>query len=232
MRGDDYLSNSGCVVLANPNAPTGKALPLCDIEKIAAANPDYPVIVDEAYVDFGAESAAALCGKYENLLAVFTFSKSRSMAGAGLGFAIGHPEIIADLEKIKYSTNPYNVNRLTALCGIAALCDEEYFEKTRREIIEVRESTRAELLRRGFTLTDSKANFIFAKHGSISGYDFYSKIKQKGVLVRHFSGERIKDYNRITVGSAEQMRAFLAAVDEIITEEKNNAQSGNRQKDA
>ena len=103
-------------------------------------------------------------------------------------------------------------------------------EKTRREIIEVRESTRAELLRRGFTLTDSKANFIFAKHGSISGYDFYSKIKQKGVLVRHFSGERIKDYNRITVGSAEQMRAFLAAVDEIITEEKNNAQSGNRRK--
>jgi histidinol-phosphate aminotransferase len=157
------------IILANPNAPTGIALPLSDIEEIARTNPDNVVLIDEAYVDFGADSAIALTKKYDNLLVVHTFSKSRSMAGARLSFAIGSAPLIDDMRKMKYSFNPYNVNRLTQIMGEAALDDDAYYREKHREIIETRAYTMARLRELGFTMTDSKANFLFAKHTDIKG---------------------------------------------------------------
>ena len=173
-------------------------------------------MIDEAYVDFGAESSISLVNKYSNLLVVCTYSKSRSMAGARLGFAIGNEEIIADLEKIKYSTNPYNINRLTMLAGIAAINDNDYYVQNCKRIIKVREWTQAELLKRGFEVTNSKSNFIFAKSEKIGGEELYLKLKDKGILVRHFSDKLICEYNRITVGTKEQMEKLIAAIDEIL----------------
>lgn len=215
-----YLGIGKMVVIANPNAPTGKTLPLCEIEEIVKTNPDNVVLVDEAYVDFGCESAVGLVKKYDNLLVVQTFSKSRSMAGARLGFAFAAPEIIKDLEKIKYSTNPYNLNRLTQLMGVKALEEQEYYENNCRTIAENREFTVKELEKIGFTVIPSKANFIFAKHNKISGEKIYLKLKDKGVLVRHFTSERIKEYNRITIGTKEQMQVLIDKLIEIIGEEE------------
>lgn len=215
-----YLGIGKMVVIANPNAPTGKTLPLCEIEEIVKTNPDNVVLVDEAYVDFGCESAVELVKKYDNLLVVQTFSKSRSMAGARLGFAFAAPEIIKDLEKIKYSTNPYNLNRLTQLMGVKALEEQEYYENNCRTIAENREFTVKELEKIGFTVIPSKANFIFAKHNKISGEKIYLKLKDKGVLVRHFTSERIKEYNRITIGTKEQMQVLIDKLIEIIGEEE------------
>lgn len=216
---DAFCGKNKLVVIANPNAPTGLALGLEEIEKIVASNPDGVVLIDEAYVDFGAESAYRLTEKYKNLLVVQTFSKSRSMAGARLGFAFADSEIIEDLEKIKYSTNPYNINRLTQLAGTAALKSGGYFKENCRRIAETREYVKKELEKMGFYVTDSSANFLFAKSGKIRGKELYLKLKEKGILIRHFDKERISDYNRITVGSREEMEAFLKAVREI-TEEK------------
>lgn len=215
-----YLGIGKMVVIANPNAPTGKTLPLCEIEEIVKTNPDNVVLVDEAYVDFGCESAVGLVKKYDNLLVVQTFSKSRSMAGARLGFAFAAPEIIKDLEKIKYSTNPYNLNRLTQLMGVKALEEQEYYENNCRTIAENREFTVKELEKIGFTVIPSKANFIFAKHNKINGEKIYLKLKDKGVLVRHFTSERIKEYNRITIGTKEQMQVLIDKLIEIIGEEE------------
>jgi histidinol-phosphate aminotransferase len=206
------------VVIANPNAPTGLALTLEQIEAIVRANPDHVVLIDEAYVDFGAESAVALTDKYDNLLVVGTFSKSRSMAGARLGYAVGSEELIADLEKIKFSTNPYNINRLTLIAGAAALDENDYYMDNCKRIIETREKTQRELCALGFTLTDSKANFIFAKSDRIGGEELYQRLKARGILVRHFSKEIISDYNRITVGTPEQMKALVDAIRDILEE--------------
>ncbi len=215
-----YLACGRMVVIANPNAPTGKVIPKCEIEEIIRSNPDNVVLIDEAYVDFGAESVVDLVKKYDNLLVVQTFSKSRSMAGARLGFAFADKEIIKDLEKIKYSTNPYNLNRLTQLMGVKALEEQEYYDNNCRIIAENREYTVAELEKIGFFVIPSKANFIFAKHESISGERIYLKLKDKGVLIRHFTAERIKDHNRITIGTKEQMDVLIEKLKEIIREEE------------
>ena len=213
---NDYCNKNSLVVLANPNAPTGIALELFEIEKIVSSNPDGIVIIDEAYVDFGAESAVKLTEKYSNLLVVQTYSKSRSMAGARLGFAFASEQIIEDLEKIKYSTNPYNINRLTQIAGAAALSNQAYFDGNSKKIAETREYVKKELIKLGFTVTDSKANFLFAKSDKIGGKELYLSLKERGVLIRHFESERIKDFNRITVGSREEMEIFLKEVREII----------------
>lgn len=217
---DDYINCKKHVVIANPNAPTGLMLPLEEIEKIVASNPDKIVLIDEAYVDFGGVSAIPLTKKYDNLLVVGTFSKSRSLAGARLGFAIGNAEIIKDLEKIKYSTNPYNINRLTLVAGAAAIDSNDYFMNNCKEIEVVRDYTTEELENLGFFVIPSKANFIFAKSDKISGEDLYLNLKEKGVLVRHFTTEKIKDFNRITIGTKEEMMTFIDKVKECLYENK------------
>ena len=213
-----YCGKGKMVVIANPNAPTGLALPLSKIEKLLQANPDNVVLIDEAYVDFGGTTCADLIEKYPNLLCVQTFSKSRSMAGARLGFAIGSEELIADLETIKYSTNPYNVNALTQVAGVAAVQENSYYMRNCRRIIKSRNYTKRELEKLGFTVLASKANFLFAKSDKIGGQELYLQLKAKGILVRHFEKDRIRDFNRITIGSQEEMEAFIDAVKEILGE--------------
>ena len=213
---DDYINIGRNICIANPNAPTGLALGLDDIEKIVKSNPDYIVLIDEAYVDFGAQSAVDFTRKYKNLVVVQTFSKSRSLAGARLGFAIADSELICDFEKIKFSTNPYNVNRLTQLAGVCSIRDREYFEKTRNEIIKTREYTLYELKKLGFFVTDSCANFVFAKNSKISGESLYKELKQRGILVRHFSDKKICEFNRITIGTQEQMQILISEIKKIL----------------
>lgn len=212
----DYCGAGRSIVLANPNAQTGKVIPISQIEQIAASNPDHLVVVDEAYVDFGAQSCVPLTKRYENLLVCQTFSKSRSMAGARLGFAIASPALIADLNRLKFSTNPYNINRLTQLAGIAALEDGEYYDANCRKIIETRAYVRRELLARGFCVTDSSANFVLARSDRMDGQALYEALKRRGILVRHFSAARIRDCIRITIGTKQQMDALLRKIDEIM----------------
>ncbi len=217
---DDYLRAGRTIFIANPNAPTGIALPLSEIERIASENPENVVVIDEAYVDFGAMSAVTLTEKYENLLVVQTFSKSRSMAGARLGMAIGNAALINDLNTIKYSLNPYNINRMTMSAGIGVLSDEEYTKKNCAEIIKTREYTENALAELGFLFPRSSANFIFARHESIGGEELYRKLKARGILVRHFSQEKLAEYNRITVGTKEQMSALIEEIKNILEEQK------------
>ena len=213
---NDDVNESGTILIANPNAPTGIALSLDEIETLVKANENRIVVIDEAYVDFGTESAVALTKKYDNVLVTQTFSKSRSMAGARVGFGIGSQAIIDDLNRIRYSTNPYNVNRMSEYAGVGALEDKEYFENNCRTIIANREWTVNELKKLGFTMTDSKANFIFAKSDSIDGKELYLKLKERGVLVRHFDKARIRDYNRITIGSFAEMQTYIDTVKTIL----------------
>ena len=214
-----YYGKNKLVVIANPNAPTGLLLGLDAIEQIIVNNPDGVVVVDEAYIDFGGESALPLIEKYDNLLVVRTYSKSRSMAGARLGFAFGSPELIADLEKLKYSTNPYNVNAMTQAVGLAALCEDDYYMQNCRTIIENREYTVNELRRLGFTVTDSKTNFVFAKTDKMSGGELYTRLREEGILVRHFSTPEICEYNRITIGTLDDMKATVSAIKKILESE-------------
>ena len=212
----DYYGLNQTIVLANPNAPTGIALPRAEIEGILKANPNNVVIVDEAYVDFGGESCVPLIDQYENLLVVQTFSKSRQLAGARLGLAMGNAKLIADLNRVKFSLNPYNINRLTLKAGQAALEDTAYFEKTRAAIIDTRAWTMQQLTDRGFTVLDSRANFVFASTGRINGGELYKELKGNGILVRHFDAPRIDNWLRITIGTPEQMQALMDAVDKIL----------------
>ena len=212
----DYYGLNQTIVLANPNAPTGIALPRAEIEGILKANPNNVVIVDEAYVDFGGESCVPLIDQYENLLVVQTFSKSRQLAGARLGLAMGNAKLIADLNRVKFSLNPYNINRLTLKAGQAALEDTAYFDKTRAAIMDTRAWTMQQLTDRGFTVLDSCTNFVFASTGRINGGALYKKLKENGILVRHFDAPRIENWLRITIGTPEQMQALMDAVDKIL----------------
>ena len=213
-----YIGINKTVFIANPNAPTGIALTKEQIEKIVSSNKNSVVVIDEAYVDFGAESVVDLIHKYDNLLVCQTMSKSRSLAGGRLGFGIGCRELIADLNTVKYSTNPYNINRMTMAAGIGAIADNEYFESNCKKIIATREKTAETLKSLGFTLTDSKSNFLFAKHKSVGGKELYSALKEKGVLIRHFEKPRLNDYNRITVGSESQMEEFFSILKTVLEE--------------
>ena len=215
---EDYYGLNKTIVIANPNAPTGLALPRGAIEGILKANPNNVVIVDEAYVDFGGESCVPLIDQYENLLVIQTFSKSRQLAGARLGLAMGNAKLIADLNRVKFSLNPYNINRLTLKAGEAALNDTAYFDKTRAAIIETRAWTKQQLEARGFTCLDSRSNFLFASTERKNGAELYKKLKEKGVLVRHFDALRIANWLRVTIGTQEEMQALLAALDKILEE--------------
>ena len=216
VRVEDYLNLKTMIVLANPNAQVGRALTRAEMERIIAANPDHVVVVDEAYVDFGAESCVPLIDRYPNLLVVQTFSKSRSLAGARLGFALGSAELIADLNRLKYSTNPYNVNRLTMAAGVAALEAADYYAKNCRAIQETRAWTVQALEALGFTVVPSLANFVLAAHKTVDGETIYRELKRRGILVRHFTAPRIANYNRITIGSPEQMALLVQTLGEIL----------------
>jgi len=212
-----YAGTDKTVFIANPNAPTGLILSADQVDELLQQNRDRLVVIDEAYIDFGGESVVPLTKRYDNLAVVQTFSKSRSLAGARIGFAIANADIIAGLEKIKYSTNPYNVNRLSSMCASLAMRDRDYFDKTRNSIIENRKYTTDELRKRGFVMNDSYTNFIFVKHPKIPGEAYCRELREHGILVRHFTSARICDYVRITIGSIDEMRAFVSATDDILT---------------
>lgn len=212
----DYYGLNKTIVIANPNAPTGLALSRAEMEGIVKANPDSVVVVDEAYVDFGAESCVELTKEYPNLLVVQTYSKSRSMAGARLGYAIGNAELIRDLETVKFSTNPYNVNRLTLKAGAAAIAQQDYYTENCKKIMDTRAYTKEQLEKLGFTVLDSKSNFLFAKKPGVDGGAIYRGLKDRGVLVRHFDKDPIRDYNRITIGTREQMDILLSKLEELL----------------
>ena len=212
----EYFQKAGTIFIANPNAPTTLALQRSEIEEILKHNLYNVVVVDEAYVDFGAESCLPLIRKYDNLLITRTFSKSRSLAGARLGMGIGNPDLIRDLNTMKYSTNPYNVNRLTAAAGIACLKKDEYNTRNCRIIMETRQNTERELRELGFEMPTSRTNFFFARHPAVPGEELYRELKARGILVRHFNQERIRDYNRISIGTPEQMDKLIDALYDIL----------------
>lgn len=211
-----YKNCGNNVIIANPNAPTGMNLPISAIEEVAASNPDRVVMVDEAYVDFGGESCVSLLPKYENLVIIQTFSKSRSLAGARVGFAIANSELIADMNRIKYSFNPYNVNRLSILAGAAAMRDWDYTKECTGRICKTREKTTEALRALGFTVLDSKTNFIFAKSGDMPGKVYFDGLREAGILVRRWDSERIKDYVRISIGSEEEMETFVEETKKLV----------------
>jgi histidinol-phosphate aminotransferase len=217
---EDYLNLNKTIFIANPNAPTGKVLPLSEIEKILKSNPDNVVVIDEAYIDFGGESAIKLIDTYDNLLVTQTFSKSRSLAGGRLGMAFGNEALITDLRTAKFSINPYNVNAMTMAAGLGALEDEQYTRDNCRKIINNRHITTEKLRDMGFTVLDSNANFILAGHPDVPGSELYGALKEKGILVRYFDSPRLRPYVRITIGTEQEMDSLLTAVLRILEERK------------
>lgn len=214
----DYCGKGKLVVIANPNAPTGMSIPVWQIEEIVKSNPETVVLIDEAYVDFGGQTALPLIQKYDNLLVTRTFSKSRCLAGGRLGYAFADSRLIADLEKIKFSTNPYNINRLTLRLGEATVDAEDYYREKCREIIRTRIWTAEKLQKLGFQVLPSQTNFLFAGTPKMDGMALYLELKNRGILVRHFGNPRIDRFNRITIGTPEQMAAFTDTVKEVLYE--------------
>lgn len=209
IKKEDYFKENGGIIFPNPNAPTGVELPLQDIEEILKANPGSVVIVDEAYIDFGAHSALPLISKYDNLLVVQTFSKSRSMAGMRIGFACGNPVLIKYLNDVKYSFNSYTMNRTSLAAGVAAIGDRDYFEDTCQKIMDTREWTQKELKALGFTFQDSKANFIFAAHKTCPAKQIFEALRARHIYVRYFAKPRIDNYLRISIGTREEMGQLI-----------------------
>ena len=213
---DDYKGLDGTIIIANPNAPTGIALSREDIRGILEANKENLVVIDEAYVDFGAESSVPLLDEYDNLVIVQTYSKSRSLAGARIGLALACEDVIADINKMKFSFNPYNLDRLAIMTGVAAIRDRKYFEECCSRVIKTREWFTAELKRLGFEVLPSKANFVFAKNDRMPGKEYFTKLRENAILVRHFDKDPISDYVRITIGLDEEMKKFIEVTEKIL----------------
>lgn len=212
----DYTGLTQPIIIANPNAPTGLMLSAEQVEALVAEDPDRLIMIDEAYMDFGKASCAALTDRYDNLLVIRTFSKSRSLAGLRVGYALGNAALINDLETMRFSFNPYNINALTMRAATAAIEDEVYYAACIDQIIENREMAKAALRELGFSVLDSKANFVFASHPDHAAKGLYEELKNRGILVRYFGKERIKDYIRITVGSATHMQAVIRELNRIV----------------
>ena len=218
IRKEDYFRENGGIIFPNPNAPTGVELGMQDVEAIIKANPDVIVVVDEAYVDFGAESALPLIEKYDNLLVVQTFSKSRGMAGMRIGYAMGNPVLIKYLNDVKYSFNSYTMNQTTIAAGAAAIRDVEYFRKTVKKVVETREWSKEELKKLGFSFEDSKSNFIFATHKSVPARKIFQALRERHIYVRYFEKPRIDNYLRITIGTREEMQTLFDFLKDYLTE--------------
>lgn len=218
IAGDEGVMSTtpGGIVIANPNAPTGTELPLESIEEIIKANPECVVIIDEAYVDFGGTSAIPLINKYPNVVVVQTFSKSRAMAGLRIGYAMGSKQLIKALNDVKYSVNSYTMNYPSIELGVAAIQDVDYFNAITKKIIETRENAKIRLAELGFEFADSKTNFIFAKHKSVSGDKIFNELRERGIYVRHWNKARISEYLRITIGTDDQMESLYTALEEIV----------------
>ncbi len=212
---EDYSIENGGIIFANPNAPTGAALPLGQIEGLLEAHKDSVIVVDEAYVDFGGESAIPLVRSYPNLLVVQTLSKSRSLAGLRVGLAVGSPELVAGLERARYSFNPYNLDRLALAGAIESFRDEAYFQENCRKVIETRERSARRLTELGFSVVPSRANFLFITHERHPAKDLLQGLRDRGVLVRHFDRPRISDYLRVTVGTNDEMEVFLEQIGDL-----------------
>ncbi|MBV1884421.1 MAG: histidinol-phosphate transaminase [Pseudomonadales bacterium] len=212
----DYTGENGGVIFPNPNAPTGKALPLSSIRNYIEKNTETVVIVDEAYVDFGAESVIPLTKHYPNLLSIQTFSKSRSLAGSRIGFAIGNRELIEALERVKNSYNSYTLDKLALIAGSTSIKDIDYFQHTVNTIIATREETSRQLQALNFSVIPSSTNFLFVKHQSVAAETLYLKLKSQGVLVRYFKRPRVDNYLRITIGTEDEMKTFLQRLKDII----------------
>ncbi len=213
---DDYKTENGGIIFPNPNAPTGVLESLEMIEDIVKSNPDSVVMIDEAYIDFGGKSCLPLTEKYDNLLVIQTFSKSRSMAGMRIGFAIGSEKLISYMNDVKFSVNSYTMNTVTQLCGAEAIRDEEYFTETVGRIIKTREKSKERLSELGFTFTDSQSNFIFVSHGEKPACEIFNELKKRRIYVRYWNKPRIDNYLRITVGTDEEMEALFSALEEIL----------------
>ena len=217
IKPEDYYRENGGVIFPNPNAPTGELLSLDMVEDIIKHNSDVIVVVDEAYIDFGGVSALPLIEKYDNVIVVQTFSKSRSLAGSRVGYAMANPVLIKYLNDVKYSFNSYTMDRITIAAATEAVKDRDYFEETTAKVIRTREWTKNELARLGFEFGDSKSNFIFARHPKMSGQDLFEKLKAEQVFVRHFSKpERIADYLRISIGTDRQMQKLISILERIL----------------
>ncbi len=216
IRPDDYKCENGGIIFPNPNAPTGVLESLDMIEEIIKANHDSVVIIDEAYIDFGGESCISLVDKYDNLLVVQTFSKSRSMAGMRIGFAIGNEKLIKFMNDVKFSINSYTMNPLSQICGAEAVYDDEYFVKTTNEIIRTREYSKKKLTELGFTYPDSMSNFIFASHSEVDAGVIFDELKKRKIFVRYWNKPRINNHLRITIGTREEMDKLFAVLEEIL----------------
>ena len=210
IRKEDYYQENGGVIFPNPNAPTGILMPLSEIEDIIAHNRDVIVVVDEAYIDFGGESALPLIEKYDNLLVVQTFSKSRSLAGMRLGFAMGNEKLIRYINDVKYSFNSYTLNQTALVLGVQAIRDREYFEETCAKVIATREWTKCELKKLGFSFGDSMSNFIFATHERVPAKEIFEALREHNIFVRYFSKPRISNYLRISIGTQQEMERLIA----------------------
>ena len=216
IRPEDYRQPNGGVIFPNPNAPTGQLMELEKVEQIIRENQDVVVIVDEAYIDFGGVSALTLIRKYDNLLVVQTFSKSRAMAGMRIGYAMGNPKLIRYLNDVKYSVNSYTMNYAALELGSASIKDSAYFRECCDRIMQTRERAETELAGLGFTFQKSASNFIFASHKTVPAAEIFEKLKEKGIYVRHWNKERISNYLRISIGTDEQMESLYRALREIL----------------